>query len=326
MRVRLLSFSDQGEALAARLAAALGGAADRGVPAGAWAARYFDAADALVFVGAAGIAVRSVAPHIKSKATDPAVVAVDEGGRFAVPLLSGHLGGANDLARRIGEICGAAPVITTATDVRGAFAVDEWARRQNCALLEPERILPVSARVLRGDTVTVTSDWPIAGDCPPGVAVGEKGDILLSLRAEEGPALHLVPRIGVLGVGCRRGTARDAVETAFREFLAGCGLHGACVAAVCSIDRKAEEPGLLAFCADHGWPFRTFSAEELSRAEGDFSSSGFVAETVGVDNVCERAAVLGSGGRLIARKYAKNGVTMALAVRPYAPSWRWRYE
>lgn len=101
-------------------------------------------------MGAVGIAVRAIAPHCKSKATDPAVVVLDECGRFAVPLLSGHLGGANALARALAEACGAIPVITTATDANGVFAVDEWAKAQGCAVLEPERIKLVSGALLAG--------------------------------------------------------------------------------------------------------------------------------------------------------------------------------
>ena len=96
--------------------------------------------DALIFVGAVGIAVRAIAPHCRNKAVDPAVVVLDECGHFAVPILSGHLGGANDLARALAAVCGAVPVITTATDANGVFAVDAWARHQNCAVLEPGRI------------------------------------------------------------------------------------------------------------------------------------------------------------------------------------------
>lgn len=326
MKIQLLSFTDNGGFLADRLAAALGGNADRGVPAAEWTARYFDEADALVFIGAAGIAVRSIAPHLKSKAEDPAVVVVDEKGQYAVPVLSGHLGGANDLARRIAGITGGTPVITTATDTEGLFAVDEWARLQNFALQEPERILPVSSRILRGEKVTVESDWPVKGDCPSGVVPGKRGMVRLSLNVEEDDALHLIPRIGVLGVGCRRDVSCERIEGVFRDFLARSRLSALCVTKVCTIDRKAKEPGLLAFCEHHGWVLTAFTADELRTAEGSFSSSPFVEEVVGVDNVCERAAVLGSGGTLAVPKYAENGVTMALAAKPFAPDWRWRYE
>ena len=141
-----LAFTETGLALAKRLAAALPGSVARcgqdGTSLAEWTGVQFMQSDALIFVGAAGIAVRAIAPHCKSKTTDPAVVVVDECGRFAVPILSGHLGGANDLARAIATVCGAVPVITTATDAHGIFAVDEWAKHQNCMVLEPERIKP----------------------------------------------------------------------------------------------------------------------------------------------------------------------------------------
>ena len=137
-----LAFTEKGLALAQKLAGALPGTVDRcghGGPGLAdWAAEQFAHADALIFVGAVGIAVRAIAPHCQSKAQDPAVVVLDECGRFAVPILSGHLGGANDLARALAAVCGAVPVITTATDANGVFAVDEWAKHQNCTVLEPE--------------------------------------------------------------------------------------------------------------------------------------------------------------------------------------------
>ena len=136
-----LAFTDTGLALARRLADALPGSVDRcgsgGVSLAGWTALQFAQSDALVFVGAVGIAVRAIAPHCRSKASDPAVVVLDECGRFAVPVLSGHLGGANDLARALAAVCGAVPVITTATDAHGIFAVDEWAKHQNCTVLAP---------------------------------------------------------------------------------------------------------------------------------------------------------------------------------------------
>ena len=143
MRLGFAAFSAQGYALAQRLAQVLGGTATRcGVecPLRDWIREAFAQYEGLVFVGAVGIAVRAIAPYVQSKTTDPAVVVVDEGGRFVIPLLSGHLGGANGLAHRIAAAGGGSPVITTATDGRGLFAVDSWAKEQNCHVMEPERI------------------------------------------------------------------------------------------------------------------------------------------------------------------------------------------
>ena len=128
----------------------------------------------------------------------------------------------------------------------------------------------------------------------------------------------------VLGVGCRKGTPWEALETAFRALCAEQDLWPEAVCGAATIDLKADEAGLLAFCEGHGWPLTTYSAEELRRAEGTFTASAFVERTTGVDNVCERGAVLAAGGPLLTGKHAGNGVTMALAWRPFRLDWRWK--
>ena len=329
MKISLIAFTERGISLAERLASALDGEAVRcpeDVSLADWTRSRFAAADALVFVGAAGIAVRAIAPHIKRKDCDPAVIVVDECGRYAVPLLSGHLGGANALARRAAEICGAEAVITTATDRNGVFPVDEWSRVQGCAIPCPERIKGVSSRLLAGETITVRSDYPISGEPPAGVRLVSDGaaDVVVSCLAERDAALCVVPRILTLGLGCRRGAAAERIEAAFVDFMERHGCHEAAVMRVCSIDRKADEPGLQAFCAKRRLPLETFSAEALAAVKGDFSASEYVQAITGVDNVCERSAVLGSGGgRLICRKEASDGVTLALAEGDFRPDWRY---
>lgn len=301
----LISFTDRGQSLAERLARALDGQAvrcNREQSLDGWTREYFQTGNALIFVGAAGIAVRAIAPYVKSKITDPAVVVVDETGRFAIPLLSGHLGGANELAQKVAALCGAVPVITTATDLSGVFAVDQWAKRQSCAILNPEGIKTVSGALLAGGMVELCSPWPVAGEPP------------------EGMSLRLMPKIAVLGVGCKRGTPQETLEEAF----AALPIHPASFCKVCSIDLKQSEPGLLAFCRTHGLELKTFSAAQLQEVPGEFSPSEFVERVTGVDNVCERAAVLGSGGMLLLKKRTENGVTMAVAAKPFTPNWRWQ--
>lgn len=324
-----LAFTEKGLALAHRLADALPGSVTRcgkgGTPLADWTAVQFAQSDALIFVGAVGIAVRAIAPHCRSKATDPAVVVLDECGHFAVPILSGHLGGANDLARELAAVCVAMPVITTATDANGIFAVDEWAKCQNCRVLEPERIKLVSRSLLAGQTARYWSEFPVSGPAPTGVlptSAQMDADFALTL-SPAGSALHLVPRIGVLGIGCRRGTSADQLEAAFAAFCTQHALAPQCICAAASIDLKQQEAGLLAFCQRHSWPVTFYSAEQLCAAPGQFTPSPFVQSITGVDNVCERAAVLASGGTLRFPKQAGNGVTFALALRPYTPDWRW---
>lgn len=323
----VVAFTRRGSALAERLCAALGGTLR---PPGAsslaeWTAESFPRREALIFVGAAGIAVRAVAPHLSGKAEDPAVLCLDEEGRFVIPLLSGHLGGANALARRVAELTGGTAVITTATDLSGAFAVDLWAKKQGLHVLQPERIRRVSAAVLRGEELRMFCPWPIAGEPPAPLRLcssAAEADVLVSFRREETEALQLVPRVLTLGIGCRRGISAEALEARFRDFCAGRGVCPQAIARAASIELKRDEEGLLRFCAAHGWTPDFHTAEQLRAAAGDFTGSGFVEAQTGVDNVCERAAVL-CGGTLAEKKYASGGVTFALAEGRPELDWSW---
>ncbi len=332
MTLEYFSFTDTGEALAHRLADALGGTVSRcrrPLSLDEWTRQAMQRADGLVFVGAAGIAVRAIAPYVADKTKDPAVVVVDECGRFAVSLLSGHLGGANALARRIAAHCGAVPVITTATDCHGRFAVDEWSKRQEGTIGNPEQIKRISAGLLRGEQISVYSFWPIAGTPPEGLVLTrdpERCDVRLDWRESEGDALRIIPCTVVLGIGCRKDTPNEVLERQFAALKRQTGLSERAVCAVSSIDRKKEEPGLVAFCQAHGWPFVTWSAQELAEVPGVFTASPFVHSVTGVDNVCERSAVCCSGGTILEPKHAGHGVTMALACKPYCPDWRWQDE
>lgn len=318
------AFTERGRALAGRLQSVLGGtlrSAEEDL--GAWVEKEFPHREALIFIGAAGIAVRAVAPRLRGKAEDPAVIVLDEYGRFAIPLLSGHLGGANALAERIAQVCGATAVITTATDLNAVFAVDLWAKRQNMTVLQPERIRTVSARLLRKERVRIECRWPVEGTIPQNLEVGSPGDVVVDYRPAGGGALQLVPHLLCLGVGCRRGISPETLEQVFARFCEERSILPQALAGAASIDCKRDEEGLLRFCEKRDLPIRFFSAEELRCVPGCFSASAFVERTVGVDNVCERAAVLAGGGELIERKYAADGVSLALAEAELRPDWSW---
>ena len=273
-----------------------------------WTEKMFESQDALLFIGATGIAVRSIAPFVADKRKDPAVVVMDEKGIFAISLLSGHIGGANELAGKLANLTGAIPVITTATDVNGRFAVDVFAKKQKIGLV---------------------TDFPILGEMPEELELlkgtepfeGKTG-IVIALNETFHPfpcTLHLIPKIVALGLGCRKGKEEAAIEEAVLEALSRNRLSIHSLMGAASVDLKAEEPGILAFCEKYGLDFQTYSAEELSEAEGDFTPSSFVKNVAGVDNVCERSAVLLSdGGKLIQKKAAGNGVTVALAVKEWS--------
>ena len=284
-----------------------------------WTSEHFESDDALIFVGAAGIAVRAVSPLIESKVSDPAVIVLDERGKFVIPILSGHIGGANRLALDISRLLSCIPVITTATDCNNVFAVDTWASENDITIINPEKIKWVSAHLLAGEYAYLKSFFPIDGNLPEGLILTEdEYDVVLTVRTRgRKEALRLVPRILTLGVGCQKGVTADELDEAFDMLLRKGSCHSEAVCRVCSIDLKAAEPGLVEFCQRHKLPFMTFSAEALTAIKGRFSSSEFVRKTTGVDNVCERSAVLGSGGSLYVKKNAGNGITMAMAIAPY---------
>lgn len=136
---------------------------------GEWTGRQFETADSVIFIGATGIAVRSIAPYVQSKKKDPAVLVVDECGKFVISLLSGHLGGANELAHRAADILHAIPVVTTATDLEGKFAVDMFAKKNNCQIFRMKEAKEVSAALLAGEKVGFYSEFPWEGELPKGL-------------------------------------------------------------------------------------------------------------------------------------------------------------
>ena len=261
-----------------------------------WAGKYFRQAESLVFVGACGIAVRAIAPHITDKMTDPAVVVVDEAGRFVIPILSGHVGGANELARKIAAFLHAVPVITTATDVNGLPAVDEWSVKNDCAIENPGAVKDVSSRVLEGLPVGVAVTWE-------------------NVPAPFPVTLMLRPRVLLLGAGCNRNTDPAEFERSAMDFLAGAGVSVLSLRALASVDLKKNEAAMKIFAETHNIPFVTFPADELQSVSGDFSRSETVRRFTGTDNVCERACVLAAGGGavLLRSKTVYNGITFALA-------------
>ena len=250
--------------------------------------------------------MRMIAPFVSDKLSDSPVVVADEAGTFVIPLLSGHMGGANELAEQIARQIGGIPVITTATDVNHTFSVDLFAKKCGLSIYNREGIAKVSAKILDGKT-------------PDIVISSEKTDL------EQG-VLGLQPREYILGIGCRRGKSFEELDAFIQKWLDHAGIEKRLVRAVASIDLKKEDEGLLRWCMANRIPFLTYSAEELKQVKGDFQESSFVKEKTGVeiafinlsggvvDNVCERAAMKAANeeGTFILRKQAENGMTIAI--------------
>lgn len=324
----ILAFSRRGMETAGRIARALEGEYETEClrPEGnlrPLVEARFPVSDALIFVGSCGIAVRAIAPFLKGKTLDPAVIVSDETGKWVVSLLSGHIGGANALALRLARAIGAQPVITTATDVNKRFSVDAWAAKAGLSIGSMDLAKRFSAAILERD-LPLCSDFPVEGPPPAGVFWGDSGALGAAISClKKNPfeeTLCLVPQKLHLGVGCRRGTPRSA----FEEILSALPIHPEAVCSVASIDIKRDEQGLLDFCAAHNWGARFYPAAQLMALGGEFTGSDFVQKTVGVDNVCERAAMVsaGPGAKLILRKTISGGVTMAAATE----DWRVCFE
>lgn len=339
MKVSIIAFTDNGMEIAYKLSNSLSEANDvdftrcgKGALS-TWTEEHFSTNDALIFIGAIGIALRAIAPYIKTKTKDPAVVVVDELGQFSIPILSGHIGGANELALQIAEDLVSIPVITTATDINKVFAVDTWAKSQGLNILNPECIKLVSSKLLKGESVHVKSDYPIQGNLPKNVYLNDLEDsnagydVIITHKDLENEckndALLLVPQIITVGIGCRKDISFEAIESSILNILESENYHILAINALASIDKKANEKGILEFGKKYDFPFNTYSAEELNSLEGDFTKSEFVKSIVEVDNVCERSAIMESNGKLIRRKDTCDGagVTVALAINDPNISW-----
>ncbi|MCR5774660.1 MAG: cobalt-precorrin 5A hydrolase [Lachnospiraceae bacterium] len=255
----------------------------------------------ILFVGAMGIAVRLIAPFVEDKTTDPAVVVIDEKGKYVIPILSGHIGGANEISGKIAAGMGAIPVITTATDLNGKFAVDIYAKENGLELPAKADIVEISSRVLHGEEVKIKND-------------PSEDSVYITINEA---VYRLKRRPYVLGIGCKKGVRYSQIEAYIGSVLQDCRLSLSDIGLVATIDLKKNEPGLLEWCREHKKKMLTFTPAELMRQEGDFSGSDFVKQTTGADNVCERA-VVAAGCRIFAKKMSNYGITVAIGIREKA--------
>ena len=326
-----------------------------------WTAQRMAEGDALLFIGACGIAVRAIAPNLTDKLHDVPVLVMDEEGRYVIPILSGHVGGANELARELSDLIDARPVITTATDVQKKFAVDLFAKRNHLEIMNKDGIAKVSTKALAGEQLTIAvraqniecyhpkfcevceedfteaenpllreasmhkHDWKVCGVEPPLRLVpyveDQPVDVVVSEMPDNKNALiWLRPRRYVVGMGCRKNKDPEELLDFYMKTLEKAMVEPGEVYALASIDQKKDEPGLLAISERMRIPFFNYTAEELNRVGACVHSSEFVKAQVGVDNVCERAALAGCGanGTLIYEKQAFDGMTIAIAERNWS--------
>lgn len=290
-----------------------------------------------IFIMSTGIVVRLIAPLLRAKTEDPAVVVLDERGLHAISLLSGHIGGANALTRRVAEALGATAVITTATDIQELPAVDAIAVERGLRIENPAAIRTVSMALLNGDSIGLHDPMGWLGDSLDGVAVpfmeeGGTAGVWVDhwnrrnshAAGQRDGILRLRPPTLVAGMGCNRGTAVGELRRLLWDALAAAALSPLSLAAIASVDVKADEPGLMELARELGIPFWTFPREALRAVTEVPTPSELVARHVGTPSVCEAAALLaaGEGGALwVTKRKSANG-TVAVAGRESGPERR----
>ncbi len=296
-------------------------------------ARLWSPSDGFLLVMAAGVAVRSIARLLEDKTRDPAVVVLDPQGRFAVPILSGHLGGANDLARRAARVLGGTPVLTTATDALGRPAVEVWAEQQGFAWEPRDGLVAANAALANGEPLGAWAD-PDAGGLAlldglrdhlalatedRNAARGFAGVLLAAtprLRPGLKPALFLRPPCLAAGVGCRRAADPEEVVAGVRSTLERHGWSPRSVSVLATVEVKAHEPALRRLSDALGVPLRVFPADALERVRVPTPSER-VRRAVGTPSVAEAAALAAAPrGRLVLPKVRGPSWTLALALDP----------
>ena len=285
-----------------------------------------------VFIMATGIVVRTIAPLLQAKDRDPAVVVLDDAGRFAVSLLSGHIGGANALAKRCAELVGSIPVITTATDANDLPSFDMLAKENGWSIDDLSRVKLLNALLLEGKEIAVVDRGDVvrnycAGkgqlsfheDFAHALMSGASGQLVVTNRVL--PRRHmgertlvLRPRNLCLGIGCNRGTSAEEIETVVTANLERLSLSFKSVQCIASARAKEDEVGLLAFAGKFSTQILFFESEELNEVEVPSPPSAHAFSAIGATGVAEPAALLASGGgRLLLHKIKDGNVTLAIA-------------
>lgn len=279
----------------------------------------FDSHEVLVFVMAAGIVIRTIAPLIKSKTTDPAVILVSQDGRYVISLLSGHLGGANEETGRIAELIDAQAVITTATDVQNVVSFDVFAKKNNLAIENIDNLKYISSSLLDGNSIDLISDIRITG-VPEYINVSGKSEneyaVCISDRITDDAfhkkVLYLRPKDIVIGIGCKRNISSDYLDSCFQIFLETNRLSLHSVRYVSTIELKKNEPALLEMCRKYGLELRIADLKDIEKHASGFEQSEFVMKVTGVPSVAEGSAfVISEQGEKIKGKTKFSGVTMA---------------
>ncbi len=279
----------------------------------------FNKYETLVFVMATGIVIRGIAPLIKDKKTDPGVVVLDEKGNYAISLLSGHLGGANEATHEIANRLGAQAVITTSSDVNNKVAVDMIAKNNGMAISDMEACKDITALLVNSKPVAIVGDIPL-GKRPPyyqDSIEGAQGAVVISNKANarcEIPFVQLIPRNIIIGAGCRRGTSPEEMKSFVLEELGKLELNLNSIKTVASIDIKSDEAAIIKLAETLNAEKVFFTSEELNEVSHLFKASDFVKSITGTTSVSEASAYLAGNrkGKMLLAKKARTGMTLSI--------------
>ncbi|MBO8163654.1 MAG: cobalamin biosynthesis protein [Brevibacillus sp.] len=291
----------------------------------------------IVLLISLGAVVRMIAPLLQDKKTDPGVVVIDDKGEHVISVLSGHLGGANELVREVAAAIGARPVVTTASDVQKTIPVDLFGRRFGWEWESAEKLTPVSASVVNEERVAVVQEsgerdwWMHDTPMPPNIRVYPS---IEAARRDEPQAALVVthrlltpeeaeilengvlyrPKVIVLGIGCNRGTPASEIEAVIQETLAELSFSIRSVKAVATIDLKKDEAGLLEVCRKYGWEFACYTPQQLNQVKLE-EPSETVYKFTGAYGVSEPAAKLYAGAdKLVLTKKKSGNVTISVGL------------
>lgn len=292
------------------------------LPIGKFVGELVKSFEALVFVTATGVAVRAVAKHLKGKEVDPRVVVVDERVKHVISLLSGHHG-ANALTREIASRIGAEAVITTSTEVQGKLSVEGIARKLGLVIDDYRDVKAVNAAIANGNAVDVFSEVELNLELPdlsskPWSALRESRNPKVVITNKfievEGPSVLLRPKNLILGIGARSGVGKERLLEAVRDGLKASKLSIKSVKALATIEARAREKGFIEAAEALGVPLVGISRDAIREVEGEYRSSDYVKEKIGVGAVCEPCAALaGDNASVIVGKTKFKGITLAVA-------------
>lgn len=277
-----------------------------------------------IFISATGIAVRMINPHIRNKAVDPAIIVVDDYGKYAISLLSGHLGGANEITQWIWKNTGAIPVITTASDNRGIESIDMFAKKNNYYMEDMKSITEITAMMVNGkkigfyteDKNIIAYDNLVMLDDFKKIDKSFNGIIIITsiddFDIPDIPYTILRPRNINIGIGCRKGIDKNIILEAIDIALKSKSISPRSINSMGTIEVKKDERGIIEATKHYNCPLKIFTIEEIGEVDHMFEKSEFVKDTIGVYSVSEPSAYL-LGGKLLLKKLRHKGVTISIS-------------